>query len=285
MEKENFLELYKDSKYEKPSVTVDAVILRLKDIETDNYRKLPSKKMQIFLNHRAFEPFKDKYALVGSFIDLNFELSDSMKKCVEKKVGLKDFYYEQLFTFGEKIRDPRDRVLSVSYLLATEGCYELSNGAWFSIDVKELGKSLEQKANGFVHKKNIQITLSSEDLVLNNEIEVIISKNGKEQEKHINILKTDLAFDHIKIIYFALERLKNKLEYTDIAFNFLPQKFTLTELKYCYEEILGEKLLDANFRRKISKMVEPTEDYQVGKGHRQSQYFTHNHLWDASNLD
>ena len=42
-----FLELYSDSEYQKPSVTVDAVIFRLKTIPQDNYRKLPQKKLQV----------------------------------------------------------------------------------------------------------------------------------------------------------------------------------------------------------------------------------------------
>ena len=83
----------------------------------------------------------------------------------------------------------------------------------------------------------------------------------------------------------ALERLKNKLEYTDIIFNLLPKEFTLTELKQCYEIILNEHLLDANFRRKTSKMVSPTNKYDSAKGHRTSQLFVHNPTWNLNNLD
>ena len=80
------------------------------------------------------------------------------------------------------------------------------------------------------------------------------------------------------MIYFALERLKNKLEYTDIIFNLLPKEFTLTELKNSYEVILGEKLLDANFRRKTAKYVSPTNQYVTGKGHRSSRLYVHKPL-------
>ena len=48
-EDKKFLELYSDSEYDKPSVTVDAVILRIKSIESSNYRKLPEKKLQVFM--------------------------------------------------------------------------------------------------------------------------------------------------------------------------------------------------------------------------------------------
>ena len=136
-EDKKFLELYSDSIYEKPSVTVDAVIFRLYDKPQQNYRKLPEKKLQVYLTKRQFSPYKGKYSIVGTFIDLNHELNESMQCCVEKKVGLKNnYYYEQLFTFGNKNRDPRNRVLSVSYMLLTNQDTVVSGGEWFDIDIK-----------------------------------------------------------------------------------------------------------------------------------------------------
>ena len=250
-EDEKFLELYSDSIYEKPSVTVDAVIFRLFDKPQQNYRKLPEKKLQVYLTKRKFSPYKDKYSIVGTFIDLNHELNESMQCCVEKKVGLKNnYYYEQLFTFGNKNRDPRNRVLSVSYMLLTNQDTVVSGGEWFDIDIKEDDQKVDQTQNGYVLNKNIQLTLSGQNIVLNNKIGIKIAKNGIDEHKNVEILQTDLAFDHARIILYALERLKNKLEYTDIIFNLLPKKFTLTELKNSYQVILREKLLDANFRRK-----------------------------------
>ena len=275
------MELYSDSIYEKPSVTVDAVIFRLFDKPQQNYRKLPEKKLQVYLTKRKFSPYKDKYSIVGTFIDLNHELNESMQCCVEKKVGLKNnYYYEQLFTFGNKNRDPRNRVLSVSYMLLTNQDTVVSGGEWFDIDIKEDDQKVDQTQNGYVLNKNIQLTLSGQNIVLNNKIGIKIAKNGIDEQKNVEILQTDLAFDHARIIFYALERLKNKLEYTDIIFNLLPKKFTLTELKNSYQVILREKLLDANFRRKTAKLVVATNDYQGGKGHRTSQLFEHNNMWN-----
>lgn len=75
-----------------------------------------------------------------------------------------------------------------------------------------------------------------------------------------------VAFDHEKIIKYAHQRLKSKLEYTAIALDFLPELFTLTELQKVYEVILGEKLDKRNFRKKIFSMgiIEPTEKYKLG---------------------
>jgi ADP-ribose pyrophosphatase YjhB (NUDIX family) len=60
-----------------------------------------------------------------------------------------------------------------------------------------------------------------------------------------------LAFDHRRIVTYAVERLRNKLEYTTVGFQLLPDKFTLGELQAVYQAILGRPLDKRNFRRKI----------------------------------
>ncbi len=60
-----------------------------------------------------------------------------------------------------------------------------------------------------------------------------------------------LAFDHREILEYAVERLRNKLEYTTVGFQLLPARFTLTQLQRVYEAILGRALDKRNFRRKM----------------------------------
>jgi 8-oxo-dGTP diphosphatase len=60
-----------------------------------------------------------------------------------------------------------------------------------------------------------------------------------------------LAFDHDAILAYAIERLRNKLEYTTVGFQLLPREFTLSALQRVYEAILGKPLDKRNFRRKI----------------------------------
>jgi 8-oxo-dGTP diphosphatase len=73
-----------------------------------------------------------------------------------------------------------------------------------------------------------------------------------------------LAFDHGKILDYALERLRNKLEYTTVGFQLLPPRFSLTELQEVYEAILDKKLDKRNFRRKLAllKVLRPTREYR-----------------------
>ncbi len=76
-----------------------------------------------------------------------------------------------------------------------------------------------------------------------------------------------LAYDHNEIIKIALERLRSRIEYTNIARYFLPEKFTLTQLQETYETILDKKIDKRNFRRKICRvsMVKKTGKTLYGK--------------------
>ncbi|MBP6745427.1 NUDIX hydrolase [bacterium] len=73
-----------------------------------------------------------------------------------------------------------------------------------------------------------------------------------------------LAFDHLSIIEYAHQRIANKLDYSNVGFELLPEKFTLTELQLVHEAILGESLDKRNFRRKILQkgIVEPSKEWQ-----------------------
>jgi 8-oxo-dGTP diphosphatase len=76
-----------------------------------------------------------------------------------------------------------------------------------------------------------------------------------------------LGFDHDEIIRYALQRLRWKLEYTAVAFQLLPESFTLTELQLAYERILRERLDKRNFRRKVlaTGVLEETGDKRYGE--------------------
>jgi 8-oxo-dGTP diphosphatase len=73
-----------------------------------------------------------------------------------------------------------------------------------------------------------------------------------------------LAFDHRRILDYALERLRNKLKYTAAGFELLPRKFTLPELQAMYESILGKKLDKRNFRKKMDLLgiLEPLREWR-----------------------
>lgn len=84
----------------------------------------------------------------------------------------------------------------------------------------------------------------------------------------------ELAFDHADILSYAITRLRYKLEYTALAFELLPEAFTLTELQEAYEHILNEELDKRNFRRKVlnADILEETGGYRTGE-HRPARLY------------
>jgi len=84
----------------------------------------------------------------------------------------------------------------------------------------------------------------------------------------------ELAFDHKKILGYALQRLRYKLEYTAVGLELLPDYFTLTELQKMYEVILSEELDKRNFRKKIAALGILEETNQMREGaHRPARLY------------
>jgi len=85
-----------------------------------------------------------------------------------------------------------------------------------------------------------------------------------------------LAFDHQDIVALAHQRLSAKLNYSTIALQFMPEKFTLSELQQVYESILGTGLDKRNFRKRVTALgcVKETGEYRRNGNHRPARLFT-----------
>ncbi len=81
--------------------------------------------------------------------------------------------------------------------------------------------------------------------------------------------------DDAKIIDVARQRLIAKLDYSTIAFQFMPQHFTLSELQRVYETILGESLDKRNFRKRVLSLgsLEATEKMRRNGSHRPARLY------------
>jgi len=84
-----------------------------------------------------------------------------------------------------------------------------------------------------------------------------------------------LAFDHKKILGYALQRLRRKIEYTNVAQYILPKKFTLSELQKVYEIVLGQDIDVRNFRKKVDKiwLVKATWEKEIGVKYRPAKLY------------
>lgn len=261
---EEFLKEYDSSKFEKLSMTVDTLIFSVADEEVGNYRKLPEKKFSILLVKRDNYPFKDKWCLPGGFIGIQETLEDAAKRILKHETNLQDIYMEQLYTFGAVDRDPRMRVVSVSYIALVDKNrlkdHLSDNASWFQMNILEDKEEIHVQFDNGIENFSIKIKKVLKSPT-SDRYEYVVTKNDK------------LAFDHAKVIVSGISRLKNKIEYTDIVFNMMPEYFTLGELQQVYEVILDKKLLDPAFRRIIANKVIKTDKVQTGGGHRPSALF------------
>lgn len=210
-EEKAFLEKYDASKFERPSVTTDIVILTLD----------ASDELNILLIKRGEYPYKDRWAIPGGFLAAGKEsIDEAAARELKSETNIDNVYLKQLYTFGNPERDPRTTVISVAYTALVPK---------HMLDIKA-GDDAED-AKLFTIKYDVN------GIIFTNE-NTVITEN-------------DLAFDHAEIIKMAITRLRNRIDYEDDAFNLLRDKneFTISELKRIYETIKNRSLDLPNFRK------------------------------------
>jgi 8-oxo-dGTP diphosphatase len=121
--------------YPRAALTVDCVIFGL---DQDD--------LKVMLIERGGPPFKGQWALPGGFVRVEETLDDAARRELAEETGIRDVYLEQLYTFGDVRRDPRERVVSVAYYAlvnlaghAIRATTDASSAAWFAVgDVPRL---------------------------------------------------------------------------------------------------------------------------------------------------
>jgi 8-oxo-dGTP diphosphatase len=279
-----FLKQYKAGDYERPSVTTDMVIFTVTEDEADSYRKLPEKELRVLLIRRGAHPFLGKWALPGGFVRPNETTEQAAVRELCEETGVEDVYLEQLYTFSDIGRDPRTWVISCSYMaLINSDKLELKAGddaadaAWFKVSYRPLREQKELIVDGYIKTLEYELKLSSEEEELSAVVARTMTAKTTSTGTDYEIVSNDgLAFDHAKIIACAIDRLRGKVNYTDIALHLMPKLFTLTELQQVYEVIMDKELLKAAFRRKVADLVVETDHYTENAGHRPSRLYRRN---------
>ncbi len=101
---EAFLATYDLTRFERPSVTVDVVILTVAE-----------GALRTVLYERAEHPARGKHALPGGFVGMAESLDEAAARVLRDKAGVTSVFSEQLYTFGAPKRDPRGRIITVAY--------------------------------------------------------------------------------------------------------------------------------------------------------------------------
>lgn len=269
---EQFLSSYKPDDYERPSVAVDMVIFAVTDAEEENYRKLAKKELRILLIRRGGHPYRGCWALPGGFVRSTETTEQAAARELREETDVSEVYLEQLYTFSQPDRDPRTWVMSCSYMalidsrrVQVKAGDDAEQAAWFRASFRQ------KEQNG--RRELWELTLSHEDILLQALLE---KESGRPFTESTISDPGSLAFDHARILAYAFERLRGKLNYTDLALHLMPEYFTLTQLQQVYEVVLDRELPAAAFRRKTAPMVSETENYTENEGHRPSRLYRRN---------
>jgi 8-oxo-dGTP diphosphatase len=230
-----FLASYDPAAYERPSVTVDLVLLSVLD-----------GALHVLLMRRTQPPAEGKWALPGGFVRIDESLDEAARRVLHEKAQIASAFLEQLYTFGAVARDPRMRIITVAY-------YALLPAARFA-------KALEQSD---------ELALAKLVTAWKGET------GGRAEALAADGARLALAFDHADILGLAVKRLRGKLDYSQVGFELLPAQFTLRALQDVHEAILGVRFNKPAFRRRMldKGVLEPTGLREQGVTFRPAELY------------
>lgn len=172
-------------------------------------------RLLVLLVMRQQEPFLGQWCLPGTLVRQGEFLEDAAYRILAEKIRVENLYLEQLYTFGGPNRDPREAIDSYGVRYLSVSYFALVR-----FDEAEL---IADKVSGIAWYPVKQVP--------------------------------QLAFDHNQILAYGHRRLRNKLEYSPVAFDVLPEVFTLSDLYQLYATVLGENFSDySNFRARLLKL-------------------------------
>jgi 8-oxo-dGTP diphosphatase len=172
-------------------------------------------RLLVLLVMRQDEPFLGRWSLPGTLVRQGESLEDAAYRVLAEKIRVENLYLEQLYTFGGPERDPRE----------AKECYGVR---YLSVSYFALVRFAESE-------------------LIADGVSGIAWYPSKDPPP--------LAFDHSQILKYGYRRLRNKLEYSPVAFEVLPEFFTLSDLYQLYTTVLGDNFSDySNFRARLLKL-------------------------------
>lgn len=300
VEEKEFLAGYDLTKYDRPSVAADVVVFSvMKDDECEDARRLQEKRLKILLIRRGGFPYKGSWAMPGGFCRKGEDVIDSARRELCEETGIDDAYVKLVGVYGEPGRDPRGWVISSTYMALMNGrdCRlkagdDAQDARWFTVELTDVSTEVTEVSG--IGEENVKNEVEASCKVQNEKRYRLVLKNADSDIKLTAVLRrTDmsscgrssdsyyieecegLAFDHARIITEAVLGLREDVRRDmKLAFDLLPERFTLTELQNVYEQIWDMELTTPNFRRKIAEYVEETDAYQSGERYRPAKLFT-----------
>ena len=134
--------------YSRAALAVDCVVFGLDE-----------EGLKVLLIKRGLEPYRGRRALPGGFVHADESVDDAARRELGEETGLARIFLEQLYTFGDLNRDPRDRVVTVAYFALVNlrdhrlhAASDAERAAWF--DASDLPKL------AFDHERIVETALN-----------------------------------------------------------------------------------------------------------------------------
>lgn len=172
-------------------------------------------RLLVLLVMRPEQPFAGAWSLPGTLVRQGESLEDAAYRVLAEKIRVNNLYLEQLYTFGGPHRDPREAKNSYAVRYLSVSYFAL-------------------------------VPFAEAELIADGVSGIAWYPLSRAPA---------LAFDHSEILDYGYQRLRNKLEYSPIAFDVLPEMFTLGDLYQLYMTVLGADFSDySNFRARLLKL-------------------------------
>jgi len=184
--------------------------------------------LNVLLTERKLEDGKtgeiivNDFTLQGHHVLVGENLDDAAKRVLKEKTGLENIFLKQFFTFGSagRIQSPKDQLWTrVKY--PNIASHVFSVGYYSLVDSSKVNPDRNHRFTKWFPIKDLP----------------------------------ELGYDHLEIIAKALEYLSKEILMDPIAFELLPERFTLGQLQALFESILDVKLDKRNFRKRVSQMI------------------------------
>jgi 8-oxo-dGTP diphosphatase len=203
-------------------------------------------KLKLLLIQRMTQNGQVDYKLPGDFITDEEDLNTAANRILKELTGLEKIFLKQFKVFGkpDRIKQAEDlRWLKETTGLAIERVVTV---AYYSL--VKINESRQEK--------------------------VAINMGKWENVDEVK----QLAFDHKEIMQSALDTLRNRIQSEPVGLELLPRKFTIRQLQNLYEIILGKKLDNRNFRKKVLKAhyLVPLEEKEKKVAHKPAKYYSFN---------
>lgn len=228
----------KSSYFGKQAVSVDCVVFGF-DAENKTLKVALTRTEESEAESDAI------HKLIGSLVKNDEDIKSAMMRILLEKIGLKSIYIRQMAVFSDPDRVTGDGLEWINQRYGVNTCRVITVAYYSLVKLTEpLKRYCETTGVDWIDLNKVRY----------------------------------LAFDHQRILVEAIDYLTKSFLHEPVAFEFLPRKFTIRELRELYTTVLNIDIDDRNFRKKIltSGLIDPTSEKEVGVKHKPAEYYTFN---------